>query len=196
MTVTFRGQGVHARPDGPFYEETDRALRQEAWSSSSARRLQDRATLDDLFDRMIALASRSPARRDSTSSPTTPIATASGSTTGSTRSRVSARRSSSGRPAGRRAPGAHGGRRSESSASGPGIFRSIRWACPRCGRSRPLEQLAEGTRRIFDAKSTPSSGRSSPSSDARACSTSPTARARRRAAIKPRSTTPACRSSS
>jgi oligoendopeptidase F len=39
----------------PFLEETDRAVRQETWELAAARRLQDRKTLDDLFDQMMQL---------------------------------------------------------------------------------------------------------------------------------------------
>jgi oligoendopeptidase F len=55
MTVTYRGQERTLAQMAPFLEETDRAARQEAWELSAARRLQDRETLDDLFDRMMAL---------------------------------------------------------------------------------------------------------------------------------------------
>jgi oligoendopeptidase F len=39
----------------PFLEETDRALRQEAWELVARRRLADRDAIDDLFDEMVAL---------------------------------------------------------------------------------------------------------------------------------------------
>ena len=55
MTVTFRGQEYTPAQMAPFYEDTDRATRQEAWELVAARRLVDRDDLDDLFDRMIAL---------------------------------------------------------------------------------------------------------------------------------------------
>ena len=68
----------------PFLEETDRAVRQEAWELAARRRLQDREALDDLFDQMMALrieiaqeAGFRQLRRVS------PSATASGSTTAS-----------------------------------------------------------------------------------------------------------------
>jgi oligoendopeptidase F len=41
----------------PFLEETDRALRQEAWELVAKRRLTERDTLDGLFDQMRALRS-------------------------------------------------------------------------------------------------------------------------------------------
>src|SRR4051812_75830 len=55
MTVNFRGAEYTPARMAPFQEETDRALREEAWRLVAARRLQDRDRLDDLFDRMIAL---------------------------------------------------------------------------------------------------------------------------------------------
>lgn len=55
MTVTFRGEEKTLAQMAPFLEEPDRALRREVWELVSTRRLQDRDTLDDLFDRMIAL---------------------------------------------------------------------------------------------------------------------------------------------
>ena len=55
MTVHFRGEERTPSQMSPFLEETDRALRQEAWELVANRRLADRDTLDDLFDRMVAL---------------------------------------------------------------------------------------------------------------------------------------------
>lgn len=55
MTVNYRGQERTLIQMAPFLEETDRTVRQEAWELSARRRLQDRETLDDLFDRMMAL---------------------------------------------------------------------------------------------------------------------------------------------
>ena len=57
MTVQFRGQERTLAQMGPFLEETDRETRREAWELTVDRRLRDRETLDDLFDRMIALRS-------------------------------------------------------------------------------------------------------------------------------------------
>ena len=62
MTVTFRGQERTLAQMAPFLEETDRAVRQEAWELAADRRLEDRETLDDLFDQMIAAADRDRAR--------------------------------------------------------------------------------------------------------------------------------------
>ncbi len=55
MTVTFRGKERTLAQMSPFLEETDRAIREESWRLCSARRLRDRETLDDLFDRMLVL---------------------------------------------------------------------------------------------------------------------------------------------
>lgn len=55
MTVQFRGEERTPAQMAPFLEETDRALREEAWTLIATRRLADRDTLDDLFDRMIRL---------------------------------------------------------------------------------------------------------------------------------------------
>jgi oligoendopeptidase F len=52
MTVTYQGQERTLAQMAPFLEETDRAVRQEAWELAAERRLQDRQTLDDLFDQM------------------------------------------------------------------------------------------------------------------------------------------------
>jgi oligoendopeptidase F len=55
MTVQFQGQERTPAQMAPFLEEGDRTLRRTAWELVSERRLADRDTLDDLFDRMIAL---------------------------------------------------------------------------------------------------------------------------------------------
>ena len=52
MTVTFRGEERTLAQMAPFLEETDRSVRQEAWELAANRRLEDRETLDDLFDQM------------------------------------------------------------------------------------------------------------------------------------------------
>jgi oligoendopeptidase F len=58
MTVTFRGR-EHTLPQmGPYLEEPDRALRQEAWELVVRRRMADRDRLDDLFDRLLDLRQR------------------------------------------------------------------------------------------------------------------------------------------
>jgi oligoendopeptidase F len=55
MTVEFQGRERTPAQMAPFLEEGDRALRQTAWELVTQRRLADKATLDDLFDRMIGL---------------------------------------------------------------------------------------------------------------------------------------------
>jgi oligoendopeptidase F len=55
MTVMFQGQERTPSQMAPFLEETDRSLRQAAWELVTARRLADRDTLDDLFDKMVEL---------------------------------------------------------------------------------------------------------------------------------------------
>src|SRR5204862_7584537 len=52
MTVSFRGQERTLAQMAPFLEETDRSVRQQAWALAANRRLEDRQTLDDLFERM------------------------------------------------------------------------------------------------------------------------------------------------
>ncbi len=54
MTVSFRGEERTPSRMAPFLEETDRAVREEAWRLVAARRLADRDALDDLFDGMVA----------------------------------------------------------------------------------------------------------------------------------------------
>jgi oligoendopeptidase F len=55
MTVNFRGEERTLAQMAPFLEETDRSVRKEAWELCGLRRLQDRETLDNLFDQMKAL---------------------------------------------------------------------------------------------------------------------------------------------
>jgi oligoendopeptidase F len=55
MTVSFRGKEYTPAQMAPFLEETDRALREEAWKSVAQRRLADRDALDDLFDGLLGL---------------------------------------------------------------------------------------------------------------------------------------------
>ncbi len=55
MIVTFRDEEYTPAQMARFLEENDRSTRQVAWELVAARRLKDRETLDDLFDRMIAL---------------------------------------------------------------------------------------------------------------------------------------------
>jgi oligoendopeptidase F len=55
MTVQFRGKELTMPQLGKHLEVTDRAERQEAWEASSARRLQERAAFDEIFDELSAL---------------------------------------------------------------------------------------------------------------------------------------------
>jgi oligoendopeptidase F len=55
MTVQFRGK-EHTLPQmGRYLEDLDRATREEAWRLVAQRRFEDRGTLDELYDRMVAL---------------------------------------------------------------------------------------------------------------------------------------------
>ena len=55
MTVVFRGEEKTLPQMGKYLEETDRALREEAWKLVSERRFQDYEKLNDIFDQMIKL---------------------------------------------------------------------------------------------------------------------------------------------
>ncbi len=55
MTITYRGEEFTLPQALRFLEEPDRAVRQEVWDLITARRLQDAAALDALYDRMVAL---------------------------------------------------------------------------------------------------------------------------------------------
>lgn len=55
MTVQFRGEEKTLPQMSPFLEETDRAVREEAWRLVSDRRLADRAKLDGVFERMLTV---------------------------------------------------------------------------------------------------------------------------------------------
>jgi oligoendopeptidase F len=52
MTVMFRGTERTLAQMAPFLEEIDRSVRKEAWELAANRRLEDRETLDKLFDQM------------------------------------------------------------------------------------------------------------------------------------------------
>ncbi len=58
MTVTFRGREQTLPQMARYLEETDRAVRQEAWELVVRRRMQERAELDALFDQLLALRHR------------------------------------------------------------------------------------------------------------------------------------------
>jgi oligoendopeptidase F len=55
MTVFFDGDERPLPAMGPILEETDRARRQAAFELVSARRLQDREAMEDIFDRLLEL---------------------------------------------------------------------------------------------------------------------------------------------
>jgi len=55
MTVQYEGRELTPSQMAPYLEENDRAVRQTAWELVANRRLEDRAELDELFDRMIKL---------------------------------------------------------------------------------------------------------------------------------------------
>ena len=58
MTVEFRGQERTLQQMSKFLEEPDRALREEAWRTSNGRALKDRASLDSIYTKMVALRDR------------------------------------------------------------------------------------------------------------------------------------------
>ena len=55
MTVSYRGTEYTLQQMSPFLLENDRAVRQEAWELTAARRLQDCQAIEELFDRMVRL---------------------------------------------------------------------------------------------------------------------------------------------
>lgn len=55
MTAQFQGKEMTLTQMAKFLEEPDRAVRQEVWEKSAARRLEDRDKLDDIFDAMLKL---------------------------------------------------------------------------------------------------------------------------------------------
>ena len=58
MTVTFRGEERTLQQMSKFYEEPNRATREEAWRLADGRALRDRDALDGIYDRMVALRDR------------------------------------------------------------------------------------------------------------------------------------------
>ena len=58
MTVAFRGEERTLQQMAKFLEDPDRATRREAWELSNRRRLADKDTLEDLFDRLRAVRLR------------------------------------------------------------------------------------------------------------------------------------------
>jgi oligoendopeptidase F len=55
LTVQFRGEEKTLVQMGRYLEETDRALRQEAWELIANRRLQDAEKFEEIFDQLIRL---------------------------------------------------------------------------------------------------------------------------------------------
>jgi oligoendopeptidase F len=55
QTVNFRGQERTLQQMSKFYEDTDRATREEAWRLSTERFLADSGLLDEIYDQMIAI---------------------------------------------------------------------------------------------------------------------------------------------
>jgi oligoendopeptidase F len=58
MSVEFQGQSRTLQQMARFLEDTDRAVREQAWRLVSQRRLDDRAALDDLFQQLMDLRGR------------------------------------------------------------------------------------------------------------------------------------------
>src|SRR5687768_16693807 len=55
MMVNFRGQELTLQQMGRFLEEPDRATREEAYRLTVARRLQDKDTIESIFDKMLPI---------------------------------------------------------------------------------------------------------------------------------------------
>jgi oligoendopeptidase F len=55
MAVEFEGQTRTMPQMAVFAESTDRGLRERAWRATAARRLEDRETIDTIFDEMVGL---------------------------------------------------------------------------------------------------------------------------------------------
>jgi oligoendopeptidase F len=55
LTVNFRGEEKTLVQMGRYFEEPDRALRQEAWELVTKRRLQEADKFEDIFDKMLKL---------------------------------------------------------------------------------------------------------------------------------------------
>lgn len=58
MMVQFQGKERTIPQMGAFYEAEDRSVREAAWRAVVERRMRDAQTLEDLFDRMVALRHR------------------------------------------------------------------------------------------------------------------------------------------
>ncbi len=55
MSVDFRGETYTMQQMARFLEETDRETREEAWRATAQRRLEDRETIDALFDEVLPI---------------------------------------------------------------------------------------------------------------------------------------------
>lgn len=55
MSVTLRGKEYTLEQAAVFLKDTDRSIRQEAWEAITARRLQDKEKLDELFNGLLKL---------------------------------------------------------------------------------------------------------------------------------------------
>jgi len=55
MTVEFRGKTYTPQQIARFYEDTDRATRQEAWEGATERRLRDREKIEGIFEQLLGI---------------------------------------------------------------------------------------------------------------------------------------------
>ncbi len=55
MTITYRGQEQTLQQAARYLEETDRDVRQQVFELTARRRLQDRDTLEEIYDKLVAL---------------------------------------------------------------------------------------------------------------------------------------------
>ncbi len=55
MTIVHEGEELTLQQAAKFLEEPDRRVRQEVWELVTARRMQDKEALEDLYDKMVAL---------------------------------------------------------------------------------------------------------------------------------------------
>ena len=58
MTITFKGKEYTLPQMGIFLQDRDRDIRHESWQLSTDRRLQDAGKIDELFDKMLKLRTR------------------------------------------------------------------------------------------------------------------------------------------
>jgi oligoendopeptidase F len=55
MTVQFQGKELTMQQMARFQEQNDRAIRQAAWETTTARRLADREAIEDIFEQLLGL---------------------------------------------------------------------------------------------------------------------------------------------